>query len=172
MENIINIIENCSDEYLVLNNLDIDDEMLSNIQDKIESLTGLTELHLEHNKLTSFPNFNMPYLELLNLSNNRLTDISDAIFHDNLRWLYLYNNPLNSVFPYSVYKSDSNMRLTIIISHKQINNIYYHIERNTIIWIRSNSNGTVDTGATTRIQKQNKHNKLPSRKKSARSTIY
>jgi len=63
----------------------------------IEQLDQLNDLDLWNNKLTSFPNLNLPNLQELELGNNQLTSIPNLNL-PNLQRLYLSNNHLKE-FP-------------------------------------------------------------------------
>ena len=141
-----------------LTNLSLHDNRLTSVPNF--NLPKLTYLCLHNNRLTSVPNFDLPKLTELYLYNNRLTTVPNFDL-PMLTILYLHNNQLDwdSRFPFMIYSSNDN-RLYLHISVDQIDNIFYHIERNIVINIYENGK-YIDK--TKEIQEQNKNNIIPSR---------
>jgi len=61
----------------------------------IEELDKETKLYLYDNNITNIPNFNLPKLQLLDLSDNKLKKIPMLILLPNLQILNLTDNPLS-----------------------------------------------------------------------------
>ena len=99
MEKIIERFEQYSPKRgaLYLHSSQITNEILLDIQDRIELLPNLVNIDLSYNPLTCVPNFNLPNLEMLWLSGCLLTSIPDFDMLRNLTRLDLDHNKLTII---------------------------------------------------------------------------
>lgn len=185
--NYLNI--NIDGGFISLMNSNITNEILKQIQPKLELMPRLSKLQLYRNLITSISVLNLPNLVELGVGNNQLTDITEFNKFKKLKILYLFNNlfrniqeldlpqleklyindnPLDkdTLLPKWIYKGPKHS-ISIYISRDQIENIQYYIERDVKIYIYDDVICEY-TDVTDEIQERNKDNIFPTGIKSAR----